>query len=279
MRALVNGIVISIDPVLIEIGHFPVRWFYIFFAIAIFAGVWFALREIARKRLPLDHARSLASWAVIGGLIGARLFHVIDRWDLYADAPWRALFVWEGGIAVYGGLIGGVLVALVYARMHRLPIWEIGDAAAPGMLLGQALGRLGCIPNGDAYGAPADVPWAFVYTHPGSVPERFGGVPLHPYPVYELVFNLALLGALWKLRLHPAFERRPGLVFLTYAAVHSLGRFLLTSYRVERIWFWGLQEAQVLSLAGFLLALGAIAYLVVVQYGRGREPSLRAAST
>lgn len=270
-----NGIVIGIDPVLAHLGPFMLRWFGLFFTLAIVAGVWLALREAARKRLPLEEATSLAYWGVAGGLIGARVAHVIDRWDIYADAPWRILFVWEGGLAVYGGLVGGVLAGLAYILVRGLPVWDVGDAAAPGMLLGQAVGRLACIPNGDAYGAPANLPWAFIYTHPGAiVPDDLRGVPLHPYPAYELLFDVALLGVLWRLRLRPAFVRRPGLLFFTYAAAYSAGRFLLTGFRMERIWFWGLQEAQVLSLLGFVVAAGFIAYLVALRGRKGLGPAL-----
>jgi len=132
-------------------------------------------------------------------------------------------------------------------------VWKVADAAARGMLLGQAAGRLACIPNGDAVGAPATVPWAFIYTNPAAlVPPEWLGVPLHPYPVYEMLFDLALLVVLWRLR---DTLKRDGVLFLVYVVAYSAGRFLLTFYRVELVWFWGLQEAQVFSLLSFALAL------------------------
>ncbi|MGH2379133.1 MAG: prolipoprotein diacylglyceryl transferase [Candidatus Limnocylindria bacterium] len=256
-----SGIVIGIDPVALQIGHFMLRWYSIFFGLAILAGVWVGVREAARRGLNVDQVQSLAMWSVGGGLIGARLFHVIDRWELYAADPLRAFALWEGGLAVYGGLIGGVLTGLAFALRKRLPVWHVADAAAPGMILGQGIGRLACIPNGDAIGAPAAVPWAFIYTNPASmVPEQLRGVPLHPYAVYELIFDLGLFALLWRLRSHPLFAR-PGTLFLFYVAAYSLGRFALSYYRVERVWFAGLQEAQVLSLAGLAAALIAATVL------------------
>jgi phosphatidylglycerol:prolipoprotein diacylglycerol transferase len=201
---------------------------------------------------------------VVGGLVGARLFHVVDRWDLYAADPLSALSVWQGGLAVYGGLIGGVLAGLAYAVRHGLPAWRLADAAAPGMILGQALGRLACIPNGDAYGAPAHVPWAFIYTHPGAmVPRELLGVPTHPYPAYELLFDAALFALLWRLR---GVFKTDGALFLIYAALYAVGRFLLTFSRMERVWLWGLQEAQVIA----LLALGAALPLLLWRLWAGR---------
>ena len=248
-----NGITIGIDPMIVQLGSFALRWYSLFFMLAIVAGVWLGLREARRKGIVGEQVQALAIWAVVGGMVGARLFHVIDHWSTYADDPLRVLNVWQGGLAVYGGLIGGVLTGLVYALWHRLPVWKLADAAAPGMLLGQAVGRLACIPNGDAIGAPADVPWAFIYTNPKSMaPAEMLDVPTHPYAVYELLFNLALLAVLWSLR---RVFKTDGLLFLAYVILQATGRFLLTYYRVEKIWLWGLQEAQVIALLVVAVAL------------------------
>ncbi len=248
-----NGIVISISPVLAHLGPFTLRWYSLFFVLAIFAGVWLGLREAGRRGLDVERVQSLAIWAVVGGLVGARLFHVIDRWDLYAADPFRVFAIWEGGLAVEGGLVGGGIAGLAYALRHCIPAWRMADAAAPGMLLGQTVGRLACIPNGDAYGAPANLPWAFIYTNPAAqVPPNLLNVPLQPYPVYELLFDLGLLALLWRLR--PVFKS-DGLLFLTYVVLYGVGRFLLTFYRIEKVWFWGLQEAQVFALLAVLAAL------------------------
>lgn len=267
-----SGIVIEIDPVALQLGHFAIRWFSIFFTLAIVAGVAVGVREAARKGIPPGLAQDLAVWSVFGGILGARLFHVVDRWDAYAADPITALAVWNGGLAVYGGLIGGVVTAVAVALWRWLPVWRLGDAAAPGMILGQGLGRLACIPNGDAAGAPAAVPWAFTYTHPDAmVPSELRGVPLHPYAVYELVFDLGLFAVLWRIRRRELFERQPGLLFLLYAIAYSAGRFGLSYFRVERVWFAGLQEAQVLSLAGLIAAVVALTVLLAMRAGRARR--------
>ncbi len=225
---IMNAIVISINPVIIQFGHWMLRWYSLFFLLAILVGLWLGLRE-------------------------ARLFHVIDRWDLYAAQPVQILYVWQGGLAVYGGLIGGTLAGIVYARRHGLPVWKLADALTPGIILGLAVGRLACIPNGDAIGAPANVPWAFVYTNPMSmVPPQLLGVPVHPYPVYEMLFDLATLGLFWPLR---KVFKTDGMLFLSSAIVYAIGRFWLFFYRIERVWFWGLQEAQVIALVVLVIAL------------------------
>lgn len=251
-----DGIEIGVSPVIVHLGGFGLRWYSLFFALAIAAGVWLGLREARRKGLAGEQIQSLVVWSVAGGMLGARLFHVIGRWSVYTADPLRILNIWEGGLAVYGGLIGGVLTGLVYALCHRLPVWTLADAAAPGMLLGQAVGRLACIPNGDAIGAPTTVPWAFIYTNPMSmVPANLLGVPTHPYALYELLFNFALFGLIWWLR---SQFKTAGLLFLTYVILQASGRFLLTYFRVEREWIWGLQEAQVIALVLIALALALL---------------------
>ncbi len=253
-----NGIEIGIDPMIGHVGPFMLTWYGLFVALAVAAGWWLGLREAKRKGLDVEKMQSLILWSLLGGLVGARLFHVVDRWELYASGPLRTLYVWEGGLAIYGGLVGGVLVGFVYARLSGMAVWRVADAAAPGLILGQALGRLACIPNGDAYGAPTDAPWAFVYTNPATmVPDDLLGTPLHPYPLYELLFDLALLGMLWRLR---GVYKTDGLLFLTYAGVYALGRFLLTFFRMEQVWFFGLQEAQIVALVVMVVTVPLLAW-------------------
>lgn len=253
---------IAIDPYIFHAGHIGLRWYGVLFAAAVLAGIALASQEMRRLGISSASFEGLITWGLAGGLLGARLFHVVDQPGAYLDQPWRVLAVWEGGLAVYGGLVGGAIAGAVYARRHGVPLGRAADGAALGMLLGQAVGRLACIPNGDAYGAPTDVPWAFTYVNPAAmVPSELLGVPLHPYPVYELLFDLALLAALLLVRKRAFFAHRPGLLFATYAIGYSVGRFALSYFRMENVWFWGLQEAQVASLLG--LAAGVVMLLVI----------------
>lgn len=267
-----NGITISTDPMIAQAGPFMLSWYNLFFMLAVFAGGWLGLREARRKGIDTEKMQSLILWGLLGGIVGARLFHVVDRWDLYADDPVRVLYVWEGGLAVYGGLVGGVLAGLLYTWRNGLPFWRAADAAAPGLILGQGLGRLACIPNGDALGAPTDAPWAFIYTNPATmVPPELLGTPLHPYAVYELLFDFVVLGLLWKLR---GVYRTDGMLFLTYVGVYAVGRFLLTFFRTEQIWFFGLQEAQVVALALLVLTVPLLAWRMQVdRRSLGKQPA------
>lgn len=267
-----NGIIIDIDPVIVHIGVFPLRWYAVLTILAAGTAWWVGLREARRKGFPVDRVEGSLMWILVGALVGARAFHVIDRPEAYLASPLDVFALWNGGLAAWGGIIGGLAGGLVYFRRAGFSLRDVLDAAAPAMILGQGLGRLACIPNGDAYGAPAALPWAFIYTNPGAmVPPELRGVPLHPYPVYELIFDLALFGLLWWARRRESFTATPGLLFVAYLGLYSIGRFLLTFTRVEKVWFLGLQEAQIISLLGLGVAL-----LLLIRFERRPTDRARA---
>ena len=253
-----NGIIINIDPVLFRLGAFELRWYSLAIVLAIVAAVLITAHLGKRKRIATEEIYSLALWVVISGVVGARLFHVIDHWEHYLNNP--AQILGFQGLAIWGALAGGGVAILVFSRIRHIPLGRLADVVAPGLLVAQIIGRIGCIVNGDAYGGITSVPWAFIYIHPGAaIPNHLVGLSTHPYPVYEMIWNaLALLVIL---QLGRRFKK-DGLVFLSYLSFYSLGRFVLSFVRQERIWFWGLQEAQIMALLVLAVSLVALMYLV-----------------
>jgi phosphatidylglycerol---prolipoprotein diacylglyceryl transferase len=267
---------LSFDPVLAWLGPLPLAWHGILSSLGIYAGVWLAARL-------LDHPRwqeagvpgSLFGWASLGALVGARLFHVADHLADYVADPLSVLAIWRGGIAVYGGFVGALAGAALASRRAGLPVWPLLDAAGPALLLGQAIGRLGCFANGDAWGAPTGGAWGVVYEHPGALlPPELLGVPTHPYPLYEAAADLTLLGVLLLVRRRAPLGL-PGRVFLLAAVGYGAIRFTLTFLRQEPVVLWGLQEAQVLALVTGLAAWGALLAqgLAARRAGRSRGSS------
>lgn len=248
---------IDIDPVIAHIGPFALRWYSLMIMAGIYAGTIVAARFAAQRGIDPDHVYSAAVWVVVAGIVGARLTHVIDRWDLYRDQPMRVFAVYEGGIAIWGGLIGGGGAVWAYARRYGVSFWPFADAISHAAILGQGIGRLGCIVNGDVAGRPTGADWGFVYVNPGALLPRasYFGVATHPYPLYELVWDVALFGVLfWVART----VRRDGAVFLAYAAVYSMARLVLTMVREEEVWALGMQQAQLVSLATIGLAVALL---------------------
>lgn len=245
-----DGLLIGIDPVVFRYGSIAVRWYGVAIALGIALGVFVALREARRLALDEDAVYNTALWGVVGGLIGARIFHVVDRLDFYLQNPSTVMALQQGGLSVWGGVVGGVLAGAAYARWAKLPLARVADVAAPGLLIGQIVGRLGSLVNGDAYGSPADLPWSITYIHADAlIPDL--GEPTHPYPLYEMAWNLAVLGVIWRLRRD---ERPDGTTFLAYIVLYSAGRFLLTFVRQETIGLLGLQQAQLIALVAAVAA-------------------------
>lgn len=255
-----NGIVININPVIFHIGGFELRWYTVAVILAVIAGLVVAIREGKRKGLPSDFIYSLAPWALIAGVIGARLLHVIDQWEYYAGHPLYIFQVQQGGLAIWGGLLVGGATAIACARIRHVPVGRFADTIVPALLTAQIIGRFGCIINGDAYGGITSLPWAFIYIHPDAlIPGSLAGLPTHPYPVYEMLWNGAALVAL--LRFSKGFSK-DGLLFLSYLSFYSVGRFMFSFVRQENVTLWGLQQSQLLALFIFIASLAAFVYLL-----------------
>ncbi|HEX2988566.1 MAG TPA: prolipoprotein diacylglyceryl transferase [Chloroflexota bacterium] len=248
-------IVVDIDPVIIGVGHFALRWYAVGIMLGILAAFTIAAREARRRGLDTDEIYNMGLWAVLGGLAGARLLHVIDNWGYYSANPGSIIAIQQGGLAILGGILGGTVVAVVYIARRGLPLGKIADAVAPGMILGQAIGRIGCIVNGDAVGAPTSLPWGLVYTNPGAMAPSLGDA-YQPTQVYEMLWDLLVFGLLWWARGKVKLE---GGLFLAYLGLYSFGKFVISFWRQEALFLLGLQEAQVVALAS-IAGAGALAY-------------------
>lgn len=240
---------IDVDPVIVHLGPLALGWYGLFVALAIGVGMWLAFREARRKGLPLAEMESLSTWVFVGGIVGARALHVVDRWDLYAAHPVGVLAIWNGGLAIMGAILGGTLTGAVVALRRGLPVLAISDAAAPGVILGQAIGRLACLFTGDAVGSPTGG-FGITYLHPRAMVPQIG-VAYEPVFLYEMTWDLAVFAVLWRLR---SVLRVDGQLFAVYLALYAAGKFALSFRRTEAVWFGGLQEAQLLAVAALAIA-------------------------
>jgi phosphatidylglycerol:prolipoprotein diacylglycerol transferase len=255
-----------------QVGPIVVRWYGILMALAIVVGLWLGHREAKRQGLPADDIISAGQWAILAGLVGARLYEVAFNWDYYGRFPSKILAVWEGGLAIHGGLIAGPLVGAWLAAKWKLPVLRGLDVAAPSLAIGQAIGRWGNFFNEEAFGAPTSLPWK-LYISPEHRPPGFARHDFfHPTFLYESLWDLGvfLLLVTW---LRPRLSQRPGALFFAYIGLYSVGRFLIEAVRLDSFWIGPFRVAQLASVLGIGIALAGIAWT-----RRGATPPFRRSS-
>ena len=246
-------ITIDISGVAFTIGAFSVRWYGILVALAVVVLIYWIIRQ-SRKQARLSH-EMVVLIAVVGvpsGIIISRLLHVLDLWEYYFQNPGQ--IIGGSGLTIYGAVLGASLGAWILSKFKSYPFGHLVDLAAPGIILAQAIGRVGCLVNGCCYGVETDMFCAVVYTNP----ESFGpvGSPVHPTQLYEIVFNLIVFAVL--LRLRGRFQP-DGSLFLIYLTLYSLWRFGIDFIREGIPLFAGLHEAQIISIIVLIVTITLMA--------------------
>ena len=232
---------ISIDPNIFGLPLLP--WTTLTALVGVGAGLWLFVRSAPVEQ---QAAYGLALGAIFWGIVGARVLHVIDYADFYADAPFRAAYLWSGGMALWGGILGGAAYAVWRLRCGVPLLARTADAAALPLFIGMAFGRVGDLVAGERAGRLTSLPWGVTYAHEDAAAFA-DGAAAHPVAAYELLLNLALAAALWRLNVRLREGSRFALAMVGYAA----GRFIITFARVDYSW-GGLQQAQWIALAAVL---------------------------
>lgn len=252
-------------PDVLHIGPIPIHLFGIFLAAAFLAAGSVAGREFRRKGWDPNLASSAVVWAAVGGLVGARVWILLDAWPEFARDPLGFLFT-GGGFVFYGGLLGGALAVTLFFRAHDIPWLRGADAVAPAIVLGQAIGRLGCQAAGDGdWGSETTLPWGMAYPYAVVGWDKPPGVRVHPTPLYEAFAYFAIFAFLWRLRREPLPD---GAMLALYFMLAGTVRFLVEFVRVNPRVFLGFTEAQLVSLA--LIAAGGT-WLVTRRTWRAAE--------
>ena len=240
---------IDVGPFLISSGSFLLSWHGFFSFIAVATAVYLVGRWAPMKAIDPDDIYSIAIWAILGGIIGARIAHVVDNWGFYQYNLLQILFIWSGGIGIWGAILGGFIGGAAYALLQKHPVGVIADLTAPSLLLVQSIGRIGDIVNGEHCArAATDFILAFNWIRPESdarVCANGVGVPVQPVIAYEMLWNLAALFVIWKLR---GRIKPDGMLFALYLALYAIGRFFVTFLRQDKVWTLGLQEAHFIAL-------------------------------
>ena len=258
------------NPVAFSIGPIPVYWYGIIIVCAAMVGAWVAAVEAKRRGLDPDEVWNGLIMALIPGIIGARLYHVFSTpagdsvgWSYYRQNPLAILKIWEGGLGIYGAIIGGALGVLVYCWLRKFSPLEWLDVAAPGLALAQVIGRWGNFVHQELYGPPTDLPWGITIPL-GNRPEYSSLPPetrFHPVFLYESLWSLLGFALLMVVGRRFKDRLRQGDIFLLYLVWYPLGRFFVEFLRPDA-WIMGpLAAAQVFALIFIGLAVLGIIFL------------------
>jgi phosphatidylglycerol:prolipoprotein diacylglycerol transferase len=261
-----------IDPILFEIGPLEVHWYGVIIASAVLLAGYVGTVEARRRGEDPEIGWSMLLPVLVLGVLGARAYHVIHQWDFYSANPELIIQIWNGGLAIAGAVIGGVIAIWLYTRWARLNTLRWFDIFASTMLLAQAVGRLGNFVNQELYGPPTDLPWGI----PIAAENREGPwMDLAAYPVdttrfhplfaYEGLLNLVgFFVLLWVARRF-AHRLYDGDVLMLYLVWYSVVRIALEPFRVENWIFLGLPMATWVGIVSILLAVGVL----LVRHARG----------
>lgn len=259
-------IVADWNPIALTLGGLTIRWYGIMVSLAVLTIFVVMYRESRRLKIPEDLLLNVFVWGIVGGLVMARVVHVVDRIVLNPGLP----IDWFGfdGLGLYGAIIGVPLSAFIYTRVAHIK-WSsmarVGDALALGAPLGQAIGRVGCFLNGCCHGAPTLSACAVVYQHPESFAE-YPGIPVQPAQLYLVAWNLVVFAVVFFMRK----RRKPdGASFLTYVILYAAGDFAVRFFRTNEAYALGLQQSQIIGLA----IIAVCVPILVMKWRRFREES------
>lgn len=254
------------DPILFTIFGIEIRWYSILILVGIILAVGMLIKEGKRFNIPKDFLFNMAFWVIIFGIIGARLYYCIFNFNLYKDNLIDILKIWEGGLAIHGGIIAGFITLLVYTKKYNVNTLKITDMTVVPLLLAQAIGRWGNFFNSEAHGA------ATTYYHLKElhIPEKIiegmkiGNVYYHPTFYYESIYCLIGFIILLFIRRYRYLKR--GQLTSIYLMYYSVGRFFIESLRTDSLMLGAFKVAQLLSVALFIV--GLVSFMILSRKGK-----------
>lgn len=255
----------TIDSQGITIGILSIRFYGIVLMLGALAAAYMASVEAKRRGEDSEIVWDGLIWVLVGGIIGARIWHILTpppsmvalgfTTKYYLTHPLDAIAIWNGGLGIVGAIVGGFLAIYFYARKKKLNLLVWLDIVAPGLALGQAIGRWGNFINQELYGAPTNLPWAIFIDPDRRLPGFENYAYYHPTFLYESLWNLANMGILLWLGRQRKLRLKPGDILLTYLVIYPVGRFLIEFLRLDSSEVAGINANQALMLVVALVAL------------------------
>ena len=253
---------LTISPVAFKLGNLSVKWYGVIMAVAIILAVSMAIVEGRKRQIESDDFMDLLLWAVPLGYVGARIYYVIFEWNYYSQHLDEIIAIWNGGIAIYGGLLAGLAVLLVFCYKRMLPPFLMLDIITPGVMAAQILGRWGNFINQEAHGGPTTLAFLQSLHLPDFIINqmKIGGVYYQPTFLYESFFNLIGLLIILLLR-HRKHLFKQGEIFMLYLAWYSVVRFFVEGMRTDSLYLWGsIRVSQMLSVILLIVVIVLFIY-------------------
>ena len=269
------------NPVFLKIGPIELHYYGLMYAIAFFVGISLGKKIAKERNFDLDLVENYAFVAIISGLIGGRLYYVLFNLPYYLQNPLEIPAVWHGGMAIHGGILGGIIGTLIFAKIKKINPLILGDFAAGPVIMGQAIGRIGNFMNGEVHGVPTFtpfsvifnlkpkfyewynyyqslsisdkanypelVPWGVVFPTSSPAGSEFPNLPLHPAMLYEMVLNLIGFFIIWFI-LRKRENKAPGYLWWWYIIIYSINRIIVSFFRVEDLMFFNFRAPHVISI-------------------------------
>ena len=250
------GLQFEVNPVALQLGGLTIRWYGVLIALGLVLALIYAMNVCKRRYgVSQDKLLDCVLVGIITAIIGARLYYVAFKWDVYSQDPMSIFYINSGGLAIYGGLIGALIGGLIVAKIVKVNIPALLDIACLGFLIGQGIGRGGNFMNQKAFGTPTGLPW-------GMVSENTGNIAVHPAFLYESLW--CLLGFVLLHFFSKRFRKYDGQIFLLYMVWYGFERMIVEGLRTDSLYtpFFNLRVSQIVSL---VIMVAGIVFLIINQ--------------
>ena len=240
-----------IDPVAFSIGDFNIYWYGMIIGAGFMLALAFALRVLKDFGIQSDSFIDCVIMGFLFGIIGARLYYVLFGWEYYSQNPSEIFAIHNGGLAIYGGVIGGLLAGGITAKIKKVPVYAAFDIAVMGFLIGQGIGRWGNFVNQEAFGTETDLPWRMVS-------ENTNNIGVHPCFLYESIW--CLLGFVLLYLFSRKYRKYDGQIFLMYLVWYGFERMFVEGLRTDSLYIFNLRVSQIL--AGLTMLIGIVLLII-----------------
>lgn len=248
-------------PIIAKFGPVTIYSYGLMIGVAFLLGIYIARLEAIRKGIKIDVVYDAVFYLVIGALTGARIYYLIFfEPAMFIKDPLSIFKIWQGGIAIHGAILGGILAGILFSRFrHNIPFFRLADLVSPSLILGQAVGRIGCFLNGCCFGIPTDLPWAVNFPEWSAPYIAYGGQAVHPTQLYEVILNLIGFFILWSVRRRIKFD---GGLFLVYLMVYNCYRIIISGFRGDNLYIWNTNLKIAPIISGLIFITAFILFII-----------------